>query len=148
MTRLLSSHSNPVGTSTPSQIECKMNAFRPSILLPARLAAWTLAIAITVLSVVPLYLRPETDVPRNFEHLLIYAATGLAFGLGYGGKRILAAVLLIIFAAAVEIAQLSVPGRHARLSDFIVDAFAMCAGLVVASLIGRILGRFDFKLDV
>ena len=33
-------------------------------------------------------------------------------------------------------------------SDFIVDAFAMCAGLVVASLIGRILGRFDFKLDV
>ena len=125
-----------------------MNAFRPNTLLPARFAGWTLAIATAVLSIVPPYLRPETDVPHDIEHFLIYVATGLAFGIGYERKRIPVALLLLIFTAAAEIAQLFVPGRHARVSDFIVDAIAMCAGLIVASLTDRILSRFDLKLDV
>jgi VanZ family protein len=125
-----------------------LHAFRLNRLLAARIAAWFLATMIVALSVVSPDLRPETGVPHDLEHFLIYAATGLAFGMGYERKRIPVALLLLIFTAAVEIAQLFVPGRHARVSDFIVDAVAMCAGLVVASLTGRILSRFDFKLDV
>ena len=115
-----------------------MSTVRSNILVPVRIAAWTLAVLITVLSVVPPHLRPETELPHNFEHFLIYVATGLAFGIGYDRKHIRVAILLLIFTATTEIAQLFVPGRHARLSDFIVDAFAMLAGLMVASLTSRI----------
>ena len=86
-------------------------------------------------------------MPPNFEHFSIYCVAGLAFGLGYDRKPVLVAILLLIFSGSIEIAQLFVPGRHARLSDFIVDAFAMCVGLVLASLTGRIRDRFDLKLD-
>ena len=102
--------------------------------LAVRIVAWSLAAAILVLSLVPSDLRPETGVPHKLEHLLIFAATGAAFGLGYEAKRGLLAVQLVIFAGAVEIAQLFVQGRHARLNDFLVDAVAICAGSIVGSL--------------
>jgi VanZ family protein len=102
----------------------------------ARIAAWSLATVIVILSIVPPALRPETSAPHNLEHLLLYAATGFAFGLGDKRRHDLLAVLLVLFAGAIEIAQLFVPGRHARLGDFIIDAVAACVGLVTSSLIG------------
>ena len=101
----------------------------------ARIAAWSLAAAIVILSLVPPALRPETSAPHSLEHLIIYAATGFAFGLGYKGRHDLLAILLVIFSGSIEIAQLFVPGRHARLSDFIIDAVAACIGLVMSSLL-------------
>jgi VanZ family protein len=120
---------------------------RPGILPLARIVAWSLATAIVTLSMIPADLRPDTGVPHYLEHFLIYAAAGMAFGLGYDLKSGLTAILLLIFTGAVEIAQLFVPGRHARLSDFIVDAFAVCTGLMLSSLTRRIGARFDLKLD-
>jgi len=35
---------------------------------------------------------------------------------------------------ALELLQLLMPGRHARLEDFIVDAIAACAGIAVAAV--------------
>lgn len=113
------------------------------ILTVARIAAWSLAAAIVVLSLVPPSLRPETGVPHKLEHFLIFAATGAAFGLGYDLGLVLLATQLVSFAGAVEIAQLFVPGRHARLSDFIVDGVAICVGSIAGSLAKRILWIFD-----
>jgi len=107
---------------------------RPLTLI--RTIAWSLAAAIVVLSVVPPGLRPETGAPHHSEHFIIFAATGLAFGLGYG-KHSLVAALLVAFSGGVELAQLLVPGRHARLSDFVVDALAACCGLLAATLANR-----------
>ena len=90
-----------------------------------RIAAWSLAGAIVVLSLLPPSLRPETGQPHILEHFLIFAATGAAFGLGYEARRGILTIQLIMFAGAIEIAQLFVPGRHARLSDFLVDAVAI-----------------------
>lgn len=118
------------------------------IALPAQIISWSLAIAIAVLSVSPPSLRPQTDVPHDLEHFLIYFAAGLAFGLGYHRKPGLMAILLVFFAGSVEIAQLFVSGRHARLSDFIVDAFAVCAGLMVAVAANRRRTKFDLKVDI
>ena len=114
---------------------------RLRILKVARIAAWSLATAITVLSVVPPDLRPETIAPHDLEHFAIYLATGLAFGLGYDRRRGQLAILLVIFSGSVEIAQLFIPGRHARLSDFIVDALAVCCGVMTVSLVSRIRAR-------
>lgn len=104
----------------------------------AQIAGWTLAIAIVVLSIVPPTLRPETDVPHVLEHFSIFFATGLAFGLGYARRHDMLALRLVVFDAAVEIAQLFVPGRHARLSDFIVDAIATSLGVMSVSLLSWI----------
>jgi VanZ family protein len=101
----------------------------------ARTAAWSLAAAIVILSLVPPALRPETSAPHSLEHLLIYAATGFAFGLGYKRRHDLLAVFLVISSSIIEIAQLFVPGRHARLSDLIIDAVAACIGLATSSLL-------------
>jgi VanZ family protein len=101
----------------------------------ARIAAWLLTVAIIALSLVPSWLRPETDMPHDFEHLLIFFATGVGFGLGYGRRPYLLMVMLVAFAGVVELAQIVVPSRHARLSDFVVDAFAACVGAAISSVL-------------
>ena len=111
---------------------------RLRILQTIRIFAWCLAFIIVVLSVVPPGLRPETSAPHVLEHFLIYLVTGFAFGLGYDRRRSLLAILLVVFAGSVEISQLFVPGRHARLSDFIVDALALCIGLIGVSPLSHI----------
>ena len=101
----------------------------------ARIAAWVLTATIVILSLVPPSLRPETGTPHILEHFIIYAAAGFTFGLGYKRRHDLLAIFLVIFSGSIEIGQLLVPGRHARLSDFITDAVAACIGLVMASLL-------------
>jgi VanZ family protein len=115
-----------------------MKASRSEFIPAVRIVGWSLAAAIVVLSVVPPAFRPVTAAPHGLEHFLIYWAVGLAFGLGYERKRGLLAILLLIFTGSVEIAQLFVPGRHARLSDFIVDAGAIWTGLICVSLFRRL----------
>jgi VanZ family protein len=108
----------------------------------ARAAAWILAIAIVVLSVVPRDLRPETDLPHYLEHFLIFFITGIAFGLGYGRNLGLLASFLFLFAGLVEIAQLFQVSRHARISDFLIDIVALWVGLIGVSLGNTFLERF------
>jgi len=97
-------------------------------------AAWLLLLAIVVLSVVPPDFRPVTPAPHNVEHLAIFFLTGLAFGLGYESRPFLQAIGLVAFSAAIELLQLSVPGRHARLSDFFVNAVSVALGIGLATL--------------
>ncbi len=101
----------------------------------AQFVAWCLAILVTVLSLVPPGLRPATGAPHNLEHIAIFAATGAAFGFGYSGRPFLVTFALLIFAGVIELSQTFVPGRHARLSDFIVDALAMCVAAAAASIV-------------
>jgi VanZ family protein len=104
----------------------------------ARIAAWCLAATIVILSLVPPSLRPETGTPHILEHFIIYAATGFAFGLGFSRRsHDLLAIFLVIFCGSIEIAQLFVPRRHARLSDFVIDTIAACIGLVTSLLLSQ-----------
>jgi VanZ family protein len=125
--------------TTDSRRLCRSSA-RWRIRKGVRLIAWGLAAAIVYFSVVPPALRPETGLPHDVEHLAIFCATGLAFGLAYNDRRGPLAALLVCFAGAVEVAQLLVPGRHARLSDFLVDALAACIGVMIVPLIERARG--------
>jgi VanZ family protein len=104
----------------------------------SQVAAWLLALAIVVLSLGPPSTRPVTGAPHNVEHLLMFLATGVAFGLGYPRRFRLLAMALPIFAAAIEVAQILVPGRHARLSDFLVDATALCLGVGLSYLLVKL----------
>src|SRR5262249_30208194 len=67
---------------------------------------------------------------HDLEHLLIFLATGMAFGFGYPDRfRLPTIIAQPTFAAAIEVAQIWAPGRHARMSDFLVDAAASCLGV-------------------
>jgi VanZ family protein len=101
-------------------------------------AAWLLALAIIVLSLSPPSARPATGAGHNLEHLLIFLATGMAFALGYPRRFRLLPIALLAFAAAIEIAQIGVPGRHARLSDFLVDVTALYLGLGLSYLLVKL----------
>jgi VanZ family protein len=103
-----------------------------------QVAGWLLILAIIVLSLGPPSSRPVTGAGHDFEHLLIFLATGLAFGLGYLRWFWSLSLALLTFAAAIEIAQMLVPGRHARLSDFLVDAAASSLGVGLSYLLMKL----------
>ena len=95
----------------------------------SKASAWTLLITIVILSLVPAHYRPVTALPHSLEHLTIFFAAGLAFGIGYPQRHRFQFPALLVFTAVIEMAQLVVPGRHARLTDFVVDAVGIMTGL-------------------
>jgi VanZ family protein len=103
---------------------------------------WVLLFTIVVVSVVPPELRPETILPHMLEHSAIYFLAGSALGLSYLTNLVAWLVGLSGFALVIEIAQLWIPGRHARMYDFVIDAFAICLGLGV----GRMLASFKSRV--
>src|SRR5215470_13667768 len=104
------------------------------ITLTLRIVAWGLAAAVTFATLGPPRHRPHApDLGQNGEHALAFILVGLAFGFAYRRNRLLTALIVVAFTGAIEILQFWAPGRHARPSDFIVDALAACAGLAVAA---------------
>lgn len=104
-----------------------------------RAAAWLLALAIVLLSLVPPSYRPTIGssytLSHVLEHFLSFLATGLAFGIGYSNRLWILTGALLAFTAAIEVAQRWVPGRHARMSDFLIDAAALCVGIGMARIL-------------
>ena len=101
----------------------------------ARVLAWGLTMILIVATIVPPSLRPVTGTSHEFEHLSIFLVTGAAFGLGYQRREVILCASAILFSAALEISQLLIPGRHARFSDFLVDAVSACAGIATPLLV-------------
>jgi VanZ family protein len=97
-----------------------------------RIIAWLLTAAVTFATLGPARLRPHSDLGQDGEHALAFVLVGLAFGLAYPRRRLLTAAIAVVLIGVLELLQLWMPGRHARLEDFIVDALAACAGIVVA----------------
>jgi VanZ family protein len=107
-----------------------------------RAVAWLTLAAIVVVSLVPADARPITFAPHKIEHAGIFLFDGLAFGIAYFGHERLSSIAGVLFCAGIELAQLMVPGRHARFSDFLVDAAAMCVGILSGSLLIRMRRRY------
>jgi VanZ family protein len=103
-----------------------------SVRQAARIAGWLLLAVIAFLSLSPASLRPVTPVGHTMEHVLAHVLVGGLFGIGYSKRPWLLVLSLVGLTAAIELAQLFVPGRHARLGDFVVDAGAACLGVGLA----------------
>jgi len=102
-----------------------------SIKLAAKVAGWLLLAVIVFLTLSAASYRPVTKVGHNLEHFLTHLVLGIFFGIGYARQWWLVALGLVALTAAVEFAQLFVPGRHARLKDFVIDARAVCLGVAI-----------------
>ena len=108
-----------------------------------RVIAWGLAAAVTFATLGPARLRPHAnEIGQNGEHALAFVLVGLAFGLAYRRNRLLTALVAVAMTGVIEVLQFWAPGRHARLSDFVVDALAICAGLVVAAALDWAINRY------
>jgi VanZ family protein len=99
-----------------------------------RLFAWLLAAAVTFATLGPPRYRPHSHLGQDGEHTLAFVMVGIAFALAYPRHRRLAVGVSIVMIAVLELLQLWVPGRHARLEDFVVDALAACAGFAIAAV--------------
>ena len=93
--------------------------------------AWILFAAVAISTLVPPGLRPVSGMPRLAEHFLLFAVAGCAFAIGYTWRALGLCVIAFCVAAALEIMQVFVPGRHARLSDFLADFLGACLGIVL-----------------
>src|SRR5471032_2610705 len=98
-----------------------------------RIFAWLLAAAVTFATLGPPRYRPHSNLGQDGEHALAFVLVGLAFGLAYKQHRLLTTAIAVAMIGVLEILQLWMPGRHARLEDFVVDALAACAGLAIAA---------------
>ena len=109
-----------------------MNSILMNFILKA--IAWIMAAAVTFATLGPPTYRPHaSDLGQNGEHAFAFILVGLAFGLAYSRNRWMTAGISLALIGLLEVLQHWMPGRHARLSDFIVDALGACAGLAIAA---------------
>jgi VanZ family protein len=102
-----------------------------------RSLAWLLAAAVTFATLGPPRYRPHaSELGHGGEHAFAFVLIGLAFALAYPRHRVPAAVACVAMVGVLEVLQLWVPGRHARLEDFVIDALATCAGFALAAISG------------
>src|ERR1019366_9038033 len=97
-----------------------------------RASAWTLLTIIVALTLVPPAFRPVTGMPHIVEHSGIFLLTGVVFALAYEVRVSFFFAAAVIFSGCLELLQSFVPGRHARLSDAVVDALSACIGIAIA----------------
>ena len=98
-----------------------------------RLFAWLLAAAVTFATLGPPQYRPHFNFGQDGEHALAFVLIGLAFGLAYPRNRLFTVGIAVVLIGVLELLQLWMPGRHARLEDFAVDAMAACAGFAITA---------------
>jgi VanZ family protein len=111
-----------------------------------RIIAWLLTAAVTFATLGPPQYRPHSRLGQDGEHALAFVLVGLAFGLAYPRRRVLTATVGVVLIGLLELMQFWMPGRHARLEDFVVDALAACVGIAAASVLDRLTQRS--KADV
>jgi VanZ family protein len=104
-----------------------------------RLFAWLLAAAVTFATLGPPQYRPHSNFGQDGEHALAFVLIGLAFGLAYTRNRLFTVAVSVVLIGALELLQLWMPGRHARLEDFVVDALAACAGFAITATLDLVI---------
>ena len=103
----------------------------------ARALTWVGSLAIVVLSIVPADDRPVTGFGQNLEHFAVFALAGVVFAIGYHLSPMRLLVVAIIFCAGIELLQVPLPTRHARLSDFLVDSVGACLAIACVVSLSR-----------
>jgi hypothetical protein len=68
----------------------------------------------------------------------------MCFAIGYRW-RLDAFGLLLMMIGGLELVQLIIPGRHARISDFVENAFGLGVGVCIVSTLNWMLGRLAHR---
>lgn len=87
-------------------------------------------IVIAVLSLVPNELRPHVG-PKLLEHFSAYFGAAALLALAWPQRSAVIVLALPAYSAALEIAQLWVPGRTTSFADFAASSLGACLGVVL-----------------
>jgi hypothetical protein len=102
-----------------------------------RCAAWLVLIAILIVTVGPIKIRPVTGEPVDIERFLAFFIVGTLFALAYPRHWISVLTLVVGSAALFELLQRIAPGRHGEIIDFMVKAAGGFAGVAIGSAARR-----------
>jgi VanZ family protein len=102
-------------------------------------ASWFIIFSLVIVTIVPSDERPVTGLHHVIEHFLAFALAGLTFGFAYAQSLRTNVLSAIVFTLALELSQIPLATRHARLRDFMVDAAAACLGLGIAHLYRKLM---------
>jgi VanZ family protein len=117
--------------------------------IAARVLAWIGIIGIIILSVVPANERPTVAEDwfgalfgHLIEHVAVFALVAGVFAIGYRFSLSRLLILALLYCGGIELLQIPLPTRHARVSDFLVNfaasAIAMTSVHAAESLHGQI----------
>lgn len=97
----------------------------------AVICAWSVLGIIVLATLCPIQFRPVV-APSDVERFVAFGLAGLLFGVAYPRKILVAALLVIGSAIALELMQRLVPGRHGRIFDADVKIVGACLGIASA----------------
>jgi VanZ family protein len=102
-------------------------------------------IAIAVLSLIPGHWQARTGAPPYLEHVVAYFGTATLLGLGWRGRigRATIAILLIVYAALMEVLQHWSPGRDPAVSDILASGMGALLGALVATVVVKFVRPHD-----
>ncbi len=106
---------------------------------------WCGILAIVILSVVPANERPVTGGGSSFEHLAAFGIVAALFAISYCLSLRQLFLIAFLFCGTIELMQLPVPTRHARLSDFIIDVGSSWAAICLVTVCDKLIINFHSR---
>jgi hypothetical protein len=108
----------------------------------ARVLAWIGILTIIVLSIVPADERPVTGAGHLPEHVAAFVPVAAAFAVGYHRLSLMWRLsLAFLFCGGIELLQIPLPTRHARVTDFIIDLFASWSAIAITLTVEKFLAE-------
>jgi VanZ family protein len=109
--------------------------------------AWFGILAVVILSVVPANERPVTGAGQTFEHFAAFALVAGTFAIGYRLSLMRLLSLAFLFCGGIELLQVPLPTRHARLSDFVIDFFGSSLAIGLVFVGDKLVGAHRLRLQ-
>jgi VanZ family protein len=101
-------------------------------------ASWLIILGLVIVTIIPADERPVSGLQHDLEHFVAFGLAGFTFGLAYAGHLGARCLSAIVFTLALELSQIPLATRHARVEDFLVDAVGACLGIVVAHALRKL----------
>jgi hypothetical protein len=95
-----------------------------------RIAAWSVLILITIVTVAPIGFRPHIG-EAFIERAVAFGLLGFLFAVAYPRRALLVVAIVVFVAGMLEVFQQVEPSRHARLVDFGIKLISGLAGVAI-----------------
>ena len=104
----------------------------------AKVAAWASIAFIIYATLVPIGMRPGVgEISPDYERFAAYAVAAALMVLVYPRHPVRVGVLLVAIAVVLEVLQLAMPDRDARVADAVVKVAGALVGIVAADFCNR-----------
>lgn len=113
----------------------------------ARIAAWGCIALIVFATLSPIQARPHL-ASQGIEHFAAFALTAALFSIAYPRRIGLVLAIVLMAAIGLELAQLVLPDRHARLIDVLRKCIGGTAGAGLGYALTRVMERMGFAAPI